>query len=235
MSRAHRPEERPGDRVGGAVRTDATPEAVPGPLLPPEMLRDAQRAAVDLLVFAPIGFAKRARSLLPDLIREGRSTAASAKTIGKFVTPIVRKQGTKLVKAKVAELTRSTTATRSSSPSPSAESAGPSRAGTSGPKAKVARKHLPGPVESSPKESLPKVARKRSPGTVELSPKESSPKESLTLREPFPGYDRLGSAAVVARLVELSKAERAAVRAYETSKRNRRTVLGRLDQLDPSR
>ena len=54
-------------------------------------------------------------------------------------------------------------------------------------------------------------------------------------QEPFPGYDRLGSAAVVARLAELSKAERAAVRAYETSNRNRRTVLGRLDQLDPSR
>ena len=255
MSRARRPEQRPGDRVDVPVRSDASPEAAPGPFLPPQALRDAQRAAVDLLIFAPIGFAKRARSLLPDLIREGRSTAASAKTIGKFVTPIVRKQGTKLVKAKVAELTRSTTAKHLSSPAPLPESAGPSPDGTSGPKAKVARKRPPGRVESSPKESSPKESspvesspvesslKESSPvesslkesSPKESSPKESSPKESSMLREPFPGYDRLGSAAVVARLVELSKAERAAVGAYETSKRNRRTVLGRLDQLDPSR
>ena len=175
MSRARRPEQRPGDRVGVPVRSEASPEAAPGPLLPPEVLRDAQRAAVDLLIFAPIGFAKRARSLLPDLIREGRSTAASAKTIGKFVTPIVRKQGTKLVKAKVAELTRSTTAKRSSSPAPLPESAGPSPAGTSGPKAKVARKRPPGRVESSPQESSP-----QEPSMLrEPSPQESSPVESL--------------------------------------------------------
>lgn len=226
MSPARRPEERPDDRVGVPVRSDASPKAAPGPLVPPEVLRDAQRAAVDLLIFAPIGFAKRARSLLPDLIREGRSTAASAKMIGKFVTPIVRKQGTKLVKAKVAELTRSTTAAQSPSPAQLPESAGPSPAGTSGPKAKVARKRPPRPVESSPVEFSP----------LQLSPKEPSMlRESSMLREPFPGYDRLGSAAVVARLAELSEAERATVRAYETSNRNRRTVLGRLDQLDPSR
>ena len=88
----------------------------------------------------------------------------------------------------------------------------------------------PSPQESSLKESSPKES-----SPVESSPKEPSPKEPSMLREPFPGYDRLGSAAVVARLVELSKAERAAVRDYETSKRNRRTVLGRLDQLDPPR
>ena len=76
----------------------------------------------------------------------------------------------------------------------------------------------------------PKVARKRPPVRGESSPKGSSVRQ-----EPFSGYDHLGSAAVVARLGELSKAERAVVRAYETANRNRRTVLGRLDQLDPSR
>ena len=52
-------------------------------------------------------------------------------------------------------------------------------------------------------------------------------------REPFPGYDHLGSAAVIARLGELDRGERGNVRAYELLHRNRRTVLGRLEQLDP--
>ncbi len=210
MSRPARPEERPGVKVGGAVNGDASPAAAPGALSPPEVLRDAQRAAVDLLVFAPIGFVKRARSLLPDLIREGRATAASARMIGKFVTPIARQQGTKLVKAKVAELSRSASPTRSSSAPPASKSTDERPDDASSPK--------------------PKVARKRPPVRGESSPKGSSVRQ-----EPFSGYDHLGSAAVVARLGELSKAQRAAVRAYETSNRNRRTVLGRLDQLDSSR
>ena len=50
--------------------------------------------------------------------------------------------------------------------------------------------------------------------------------------EPFAGYDLLGSAAVVARLDELTQRQRTAVRAYELGHRNRRTVLGRIDQLE---
>lgn len=225
MSSPARPEERPGDAGSGVARGDASTGAAPGPLLPPELLRDAQRVAVDLLVFAPIGFAKRARSLLPDLIREGRTTAASARTIGKFVTPIARQQGTKLVKAKVAELTRSTAPSRSprpvpapvppSSSPPAASTPEPVPAGTSKAKAKAARKSPPRPAKSS-------VAG-------------SSASREPVSREPFGGYDHLGSAAVVARLGELSRTERAAVRAYETANRNRRTILGRLDQLDSSR
>lgn len=220
MSRPARPEPRPGDAGEAAVPGEPSTRSAGGAGLPPELLRDAQRAAFDLLIFAPIGFAKRARSLLPDLIREGRSTAASARMIGKFVTPIARTQGTKLVKAKVAELTRSTTETRSSNASPSAESAGSRPGGTARATAKVAPKRLTGPNAASSKEPAPKGP---------------SPTGPSGTREPFAGYDHLGSAAVVARLVELTRAERSAVRAYETANRNRRTVLGRLDQLDPSR
>ncbi len=210
MARPPRPVERPDDPGRPSARGDASTSAADGPAVSSELLREAQRAALDLLFFAPIGFAKQARSLLPDLIREGRSTAASARTIGKFVTPIARTQGTKLVKAKVAEITRSTVPKSGVGTRPAAETAdgGPAVAPT--PKGKIVSKRRTGSAGASSKDS-------------------SAP------QEPFAGYDHLGSAAVVARLGELSRAERAAVRAYETAHRNRRTVIGRLDQLDPSR
>lgn len=231
MSRPARPEELPGDPTGGSAGGEARTKTVPGQPFAPELLRDAQRAAVDLLLFAPIGFAKRARALLPDLIREGRSTAASAKTIGMFITPIARKQGTKLLKAKVAGLTRSASPSPWQPPTPAARAQsfradGP-KAETDGPEAAAtdARKRRTGPKGSSTVSST---------GSSTVSSAGSST-GSAAAAEPFAGYDHLGSAAVVARLGELSPAERAAVRFYETANRNRRTILGRLDQLDPSR
>ena len=47
----------------------------------------------------------------------------------------------------------------------------------------------------------------------------------------IPGYDTLSASQVVERLDGLSAAELAAVRVYETAHRNRRTILGKLDQL----
>lgn len=209
MSRPAGPEGRSANPAGGVAPGNGSPGPERGPVGTPELLREAQRAAADLLVFAPIGFAKRARSLLPDLIREGRSAASSAKTIGKIVTPIARKQGTKLVKAKVAELTRSSKATPAPSPPPAGETGERRPAGAANAKVKAATKN---PPDASVPATVP-----------------------ATAQEPFPGYEHLGSAAVVARLGELSGAERAAVRAFETANRNRRTILGRLDQLDSSR
>ena len=139
---------------------------------------------VDVAVLAPIGFVKRARTLLPELIEEGRSTVASAQTIGRFVTPILRKQGTKLVNEKVASV-------------------------------------------------RPKWAERSAPVVVaKATPVRKNADAGPATTEPFVGYDYLGSAAVVARLGEFTATQRRAIRSYEASHRNRRTVLGRLDQLD---
>ena len=176
------------DAVPGKGGSSPAPKPDDGGASDP--VRDAQRAAADLLVFAPIGLVKRARTILPDLVREGRSTVSSARTIGKFVTPIVRKQGAKVVRAKVAELTQP-------KPRTSAEAAPPA----------------PAVAKTTAEPPLPRQA-------------------PASAQEPFPGYDHLGSAAVVARLGELSARERAAVLRYEKANRNRRTILGRIDQLN---
>ena len=47
----------------------------------------------------------------------------------------------------------------------------------------------------------------------------------------IPGYDELAASQVVERLVGLSHAELDAVRRYESSHRNRRTILGKIEQL----
>ena len=48
----------------------------------------------------------------------------------------------------------------------------------------------------------------------------------------IPGYDALAASQVVARLPGLRADERDAIRAYEEATRARRTILGRLAQLD---
>ena len=47
----------------------------------------------------------------------------------------------------------------------------------------------------------------------------------------IPGYDSLAASQVVERLVGLDAADLLAVRTYETEHRNRRTIVGKIDQL----
>ena len=48
---------------------------------------------------------------------------------------------------------------------------------------------------------------------------------------PIPGYDALSASQVVERLAGLSSDELESVRAYEGAHRNRRTILGKIDQI----
>ncbi|HEY5171877.1 MAG TPA: hypothetical protein VIK54_09145, partial [Acidimicrobiia bacterium] len=48
---------------------------------------------------------------------------------------------------------------------------------------------------------------------------------------PIPGYDALSASQVVERLMGLTRAELDAVHAYEASHRQRRTILGKIEQL----
>ena len=50
-------------------------------------------------------------------------------------------------------------------------------------------------------------------------------------RLPIPGYDSLSAGQVVVRLAGLGAAELEAVRLYESAHRNRRTIIGKIEQL----
>lgn len=176
---------------------DETPPKPASVASPSDGVGELAHALVDLVVFVPLGFVKRARTLLPELAREGRSTAQSAQVIGKFVVPVLKKQGRRAVDRTLSDLGQR-----------------PKSTGRMGSGAR-----------SGVGESTVNIAAPAGPGTP-LS--DAAPAG----HEPFPGYDHLGSAAVIARLGELDRGERGGVRAYEMLHRNRRTIVGRLDQLD---
>ena len=181
----------------GPQQPDETPPNPASVASSSDGVGELAQAIVDLVVFVPLGFAKRARTLLPELAREGRSTAQSAQVIGKFVVPVLKKQGRRAVDRTLSDLGQRPKSTK-----------------------------RPGSAGSKVGASTGNVAAPSAPGAAAASL--SAPAG----HEPFPGYDHLGSAAVIARLGELDSGERGGVRVYEMLHRNRRTILGRLDQLD---
>jgi hypothetical protein len=101
---------------------------------------------------------------------------------------------------------------------------------------KVARRLervVPGAGGPAPKPAAGPPARRRSgapphPGGPASGSNGSRP-QARDL--PIPGYDELSAGQVVERLVGLSAAELFAVRDYEGAHRNRRTILGKIEQL----
>ena len=79
-------------------------------------------------------------------------------------------------------------------------------------------------------EPEPVVARTPPPSTppvVEAAPVVDADPSDL----PIAGYDSLAASQVIPRLDGLTPAELEAVRAYETAKRGRKTILGKITQL----
>jgi hypothetical protein len=94
------------------------------------------------------------------------------------------------------------------------------------------------PVEATPQEAVPTEPVATEPVTTEpsnavsWSPENVSngdPERSAVL--PIPGYDALSASQVVERLVGLAPEELDAVHEYEAAHRQRRTILGKIEQL----
>jgi hypothetical protein len=67
--------------------------------------------------------------------------------------------------------------------------------------------------------------------TADAPPVAPSPVENAASAAPSEGYDALSASQVVERLAGLGGEELTAVREYEVGHRNRRTILGKIDQL----
>jgi hypothetical protein len=96
---------------------------------------------------------------------------------------------------------------------------------------------LPARAETSPsspitKESPPPAPAVSAPAPPTRSmPPEPNGESASTAGLPIPGYDALSASQVVERLIGLAPDELDAVHAYETSHRQRRTILGKIEQL----
>jgi hypothetical protein len=159
--------------------------------------------ALDLFFYAPLGFLLNAQEVVPELIEKGHQQVVVARMFGKFA---VHDQAPKQLNALQQQVQKVTEQFTSRSPS-SAAAAPPSENG-----AVAAATQTSAPVEDAP---VPTAAH--GPAAAGLA---------------IPDYDSLSASQVVPRLEGLSSAELAAVRAYETEHRGRKTILSKIDQLD---
>jgi hypothetical protein len=163
--------------------------------------------ALDLLLYAPVGLAVTAVEELPKLAAKGRTRVDTqfrmARVVGRFAVARGRQQ---------LEQRLSTAAPGRAEPSgrafPSDEMTG-NGSGSAG-------------TRTAPRVSTA-GDRARPPAAPAPRP------EQLAI----PGYDSLSASQVVQRLAGLSQEELAAVGAYERVHRGRRTILNRIDQLQP--
>ncbi len=160
--------------------------------------------AVDLLVYAPLGFAVAARDALPDLIDKGRQQlggqVSTARMMGQMAVAQGQREADKAIAQAWERLAGLNLFPEGRRPSPPPEPEGP-------------------PPSPTPPERPPH------PG-----PRPTVRAEDLAI----PGYDSLSAPQVVQRLAGLSSEELELVRQYEAGTRHRKTILTRISQLQPA-
>lgn len=164
-------------------------------------------AALDLFVYAPLGFALEARGLLPKFVERGKNQVTMAKMVGQFAVQQGQVEASKRL-GPVQEQVESVLAdlglvARPSSP-PSAD-------------APATATDTPAPVV----EIVPDPEPEPEPEPAVL--------DAAALA--IPDYDSLAASQVVPRLRALDADELEDVRAYEAAGRGRKTILNRIAQL----
>lgn len=163
-------------------------------------------AMADLLVYAPVGFALVARELLPELAERGRAYLDGQVNVARVVGQVAVAQGQNEAGKVVNQLRDQVGAAleqllRGWAGDADAEPA---------PATVEADPATAGDAPSAP------AATRSGPGAAELA---------------IPEYDSLAASQVLPRLQGLTPEELEAVRDYEAAHRGRRTILGRIAQL----
>ncbi len=158
--------------------------------------------ALDLVVYAPIGFALEARRLLPTFVDRGRAQVQMTRMIGQFAV----KQGQQVAEKRLARAQAHADGVLGdlglASDDSGEEGAGAdtSANGTTAPRAAATQ---PAPTQSGE-------------GASSLA---------------IPDYDSLAASQVIPRLGGLTDGELADVARYEQAHRSRKTILGKISQL----
>jgi hypothetical protein len=157
---------------------------------------------LDLMVFGPIGFAADAQRLVPELAAKGRETVDAQVRLARMVGQFAVQKGQREAAKLIERL-------RPSSPPPP----------TGAPATEAATN---GEVVSDPVDEV-------IPVRVEASAKAASGpvRPDLAIAD----YDSLAASQVLPLLDNLSASELDAVRAHESMHRKRKTILGRIAQI----
>jgi hypothetical protein len=179
--------------------------------------RDRIERAVELLVYAPIGAGLYLRDVAPPIVE----------------TVVAR--GRAELDRRGSEVQRHVTSARSLGQVAIAFGVPKLRERVEG---MLGRRPAP-PRPAPPRPASPPVVTTSRPPVVTTPPRpvasrltvapDASAPDSEEL--PIPGYDALSASQVVERLAGLGRAELDAVHAYEAAHRQRRTILGKIEQL----
>jgi hypothetical protein len=162
--------------------------------------------AVEIVLYAPLGFALEARRLLPTFVERGKQQVQMARMIGQFAVKQGQTEaGKRLGKAQEqAEAILTEFGLRPGESPPGAD-------------AQADAAHLDGASAPAPAATTTAAAPARSgAGATALA---------------ISDYDSLAASQVIPRLPGLEAAELEAVRSYETAHRGRKTILGKISQL----
>ena len=157
---------------------------------------------VEAFVYAPLGLALEARTLVPRFVDRGRNQVELARVVGKFALRKGREDLESAVRERqqrVERLLRDLGVTDSPAPAPD-----DGRSGAGG--------------DGSPRRSSVARPARPDPGI-----------DAATLA--IPGYDSLAASQVIPRLEGLDAAELEEIRRYEEAARGRRTILNKIAQL----
>ncbi|HET9690223.1 MAG TPA: hypothetical protein VFP61_03665 [Acidimicrobiales bacterium] len=183
-------------------------------------------AALDLVVFAPVGLALTLGEELPKLAARGRSTVTARVTVARVVGQFAVTQGRR-------EVERRLRPQPPAPPHPAPAAATTATSAATGPATKPAavstNGHAPAAVApaapAAPTDPpTPAPARAASASTA-------APAAGRGDDLAIPSYDALSASQVVARLAALSHDELESVKRYEAATRGRRTILARVAQL----
>lgn len=176
----------------------------------PENERSPLDEALDLFVYAPVGLAITAVEELPKIIERGRDVLGSSVNAARVIGRVAVNQGRVEMSRIASQWNDLGSVLRSGAMNP--------RPSPRSPEVPAAlHDAAPAPGITSP---LPSRSAKRAiPAPPTLG---------------IPGYESLSASQVVSRLDGLTPQQRSAVKEYESSTRGRRTILGRIAQIESS-
>jgi hypothetical protein len=204
--------------------------------------KSAIEQALDLFVYAPIGFLAVARDELPRLIERGHQELSNQATVARMMGEYAVGEGRREAGQRLQQASETITAMTSSVAERRRPAGPPPASATSAaaPAAPVAPAPAPPAARAPATPAAP--AAPASSGPASSGPASAGPASSGAAGPPsppppsmdglaIPGYDALSASQVVQRLAGLSKEELDAVRDYEVATRGRKTILNRVEQL----
>lgn len=164
--------------------------------------------AIEVILYAPIGFALEARRLLPTFVDRGRQQVQMARVIGKFAVGQGQTEASKRLGQVQSQAQRQASAILTDLGLVGAQPEVPSHSGG----------HLGSTAAASAGTEASAVVG---------APQASAASANLAIA----GYDTLAASQLIPRLNGLGPDELEAVRAYESAHRARKTILGRIAQI----